>query len=300
MADLNWFQKLGRARTPVPPSPTIDQQPGPAAPAASSSSASTAVDAGHHKITATSATAGSSGSRAETPTTASSFPARRLPPQLSKKASHMSLRSRKLFSTDPADYEEDEPAVMFIRERDNLCCPPKLEELAGSVQQVLLSRGNMASLPIEYNANVLHIVNGLFKTKRELKKSEDLREEITARHEVDRREWLELADEWMTREQQYKAEVKRLELALSKISPNGVEAVAVARSNSIVDRGGTRRIASRIQKLRESPKRDSVYGKQLATRPTSVKSFSELSEASSKKHHRGSDNDDDGDDDDAL
>ncbi|KAJ1329169.1 hypothetical protein MN608_05902 [Microdochium nivale] len=296
MAELNWFQKLSRARTPGPPSSPAVEQPGSATPtASSSSSASAAAGENHHDIiTAVSAAngggSGSSSSRVVTPTTTSSLPPRRPPLLPSKKASYMSLRSRKVFSADPADHhDDDEPhAVIFVRERDNLCCPPKVEELAGSVQNVLLSRGGAsAPLPVEYNANVLHVVDGLFKAQADLRKSEGARAEMGRQYELERREWLELADEWMAREQQYKAEVKRLELALSQISPKGVEAVAVARSNSIIDRSGTKRMASRIQHMRESPKRVPSSDKQLETRPKSSKSISENSDASSERSKPG-------------
>lgn len=57
-----------------------------------------------------------------------------------------------------------------------------------------------------------------------------------------------MSEEWIERENAYKAEIKRLELLLLKESKDGMACVAVARSGSVVDRSGSKRFRERIQK----------------------------------------------------
>jgi hypothetical protein len=47
----------------------------------------------------------------------------------------------------------------------------------------------------------------------------------------------------------YKAEVKRLELALARESKDGVASVALARHGSLVDRVGSKRFHARLVRL---------------------------------------------------
>jgi len=184
--------------------------------------------------------------------------------KLRKKSSFMNLLTGGLTSSsntkrnsnltaNPPDSEEDEEPFIFSRTRgEDLYCPAKPEDLARTVQAVLLQRGLMDPLPIEYNSHLLNVLSEFFKMQKRMQKKQKKWQAVVRHHEWERQEWSLLADDWLVRENRYKAEVKRLELLISKTSDRGVEAVHVARSNSIVDRSGTKTMAARIAKLREN------------------------------------------------
>lgn len=152
-----------------------------------------------------------------------------------------------------SESEDDEEPIIFPRTRsEDICCPAKPDDLARTVQAVLLQRGLMDPLPIEYNSHLLNVLSEFFKMETRMRKKQKKWQAVVRHHEWERQEWSLLADDWLKRENRYKAEVKRLELLISKTSDRGVEAVHVARSNSVIDRSGTKKMAARIAKLKES------------------------------------------------
>ncbi|KAI1819706.1 hypothetical protein F4861DRAFT_115508 [Xylaria intraflava] len=130
----------------------------------------------------------------------------------------------------------DDIAHIFIRNHDQVRYNPSLDQMVEAIQVFLMTRGVLEPLPIEYNSYVLHLVEGFAKAKRSLRKAETDYDEL--KETLDRN--LEL---WLERESQFRAEVKRLEVLLSKASPDGLEAVALARANSVVDRSGPKSVA---------------------------------------------------------
>lgn len=56
-----------------------------------------------------------------------------------------------------------------------------------------------------------------------------------------------ISKEWMQREADYKAEIKRLELILARESREGIASVALARQDSLVDR--SKRFTDRLKRL---------------------------------------------------
>ncbi|KAK4657965.1 hypothetical protein QC762_202590 [Podospora pseudocomata] len=103
-----------------------------------------------------------------------------------------------------------------------------------------------------YNSHVLvllegfgHLVEQLNKTQEELAELKNLREK-----EVE--QFRGISEEWIQRENGYKAEIKRLELVLAKESKNGVASVALARHGSLINRSGTKRFQARLKRLSSS------------------------------------------------
>lgn len=83
--------------------------------------------------------------------------------------------------------------------------------------------------------------------------------ELKTLREKELEEFRDLSEEWLQRENDYKAEIKRLELVLAKESKDGVGCVAVSRHNSIVDRSGSKRFQARVKRAR-SPQRGGTSG----------------------------------------
>ncbi|KAH7032830.1 uncharacterized protein B0I36DRAFT_347989 [Microdochium trichocladiopsis] len=284
MADLNWFQRLGRARTPAPPpSPTVVSDQATAA----TQETATGGAAAPRALPAPTLTLGQKWAIASASTpnltvrpaaaapssvsTAANGPQHRPALQARKKSSFMSLlgggsgsgggntgnisnntsnhRCNNL-SSDPADYEEDEQPVIFVRTRgEDICQPPKVDDVARTVQAVLLQRGVMEALPIEYNAHMLHVLSEFFKMQARMQKKEARWEDMSLNHAWERQEWGLLGDEWLEREKEYKAEVKRLELLLSKISTQGCRDSQPADSKA----GSHTRSGSNGEKLKAVP-----------------------------------------------
>ncbi len=69
--------------------------------------------------------------------------------------------------------------------------------------------------------------------RNELKKKSDEIAELKRGHEKDIKEFEELATQWEFKERDYKVEMKRLEVQLSK-TENGLEKVTLARTKSSV------------------------------------------------------------------
>lgn len=101
------------------------------------------------------------------------------------------------------------------------------------------------------HVTVLSLIEAFAKGKRAVRR---LDAEVAGAHDAHERtltDFRALADEWIERERQYKAEIKRLEVVLSRTSREGVAAVTLARANSIVDRNGPRakKFTSELKRL---------------------------------------------------
>ncbi|KAI1320742.1 hypothetical protein F5Y16DRAFT_405519 [Xylariaceae sp. FL0255] len=121
--------------------------------------------------------------------------------------------------------------VLPVRQQDHVWFNPNLDQMVEALQVSLMTRGLLEPIPIAHNAYVLHLVDAFVDAQRQLRELDSTLEQTVDEFRV-------LADHWAERESQYRAEVKRLEVLLSRSSHNGLEAVALARANSLVDRSG--------------------------------------------------------------
>ncbi|OTA52054.1 hypothetical protein K449DRAFT_301017, partial [Hypoxylon sp. EC38] len=90
----------------------------------------------------------------------------------------------------------------------------------------------------EYNSYILHLIEGFAKAQERIRMLDDACAEAKYALDYHLHHFKSVADEWIEREGQYKAEIKRLEVLLSRTSSDGLEAVTLARTNSVVDRNG--------------------------------------------------------------
>ncbi len=58
-----------------------------------------------------------------------------------------------------------------------------------------------------------------------------------------------VSEDWIKREQDYRAEIKRLELTLARESKDGMACVALTRHGSLVDRAASKRFRERLKRL---------------------------------------------------
>ncbi|KAJ8124845.1 hypothetical protein O1611_g8794 [Lasiodiplodia mahajangana] len=167
------------------------------------------------------------------------------------------------FATDGGEDDDDDDedtARLFVRSQDKVWYNPSLDQMVETLQTLLMTHGVLEPIPIEYNSYVLHLVDGFAKARENTRKAEAACQEARQSLEHNLDEFRQLANDWLERESQYRSEVKRLEVLLSKSSQGGLEVVTLARTNSIVDRSGFRDggLISRLSKFRKHPTNDSV------------------------------------------
>jgi len=103
--------------------------------------------------------------------------------------------------------------------------------MAETLKVVMMTRSSFESIPVEYNACILHVLEAYHDLRQQLNTQQETIEELKKTHTKDIKDFEGLTDRWGTMEQNYKAEIKKLEVILSK-TENGMETVSLARSRS--------------------------------------------------------------------
>ncbi|ORY71543.1 uncharacterized protein BCR38DRAFT_330350, partial [Pseudomassariella vexata] len=99
-----------------------------------------------------------------------------------------------------------------------------------------MTNGVLKPIPVEYNTYVLHLIEGFNGIQENLDDANAAREKARQSHNQGLEDFKTVADEWSRREAKFKAEIKRLELLIARTSRDGLETVALARAESVVDR----------------------------------------------------------------
>ncbi|TVY39491.1 hypothetical protein LOCC1_G005771 [Lachnellula occidentalis] len=94
-----------------------------------------------------------------------------------------------------------------------------------------LRPSTMDPVPIEYNACILHVLEAYYDLRQQLNAQQDTIEELKQNHTKNVNDFEALATRWEFKEGDYKTELKKLEVLLSK-TKGGMEEVALARSKS--------------------------------------------------------------------
>ncbi|TGJ84313.1 hypothetical protein E0Z10_g4437 [Xylaria hypoxylon] len=169
-------------------------------------------------------------------------------------SSRMSSHDTELLPTD------DNFAHLLVRNQDHVWYNPSLDQMVEALQVLLMTHGVLHPIPIQYNSYVLHLVEGFAAAQESIRKAKAAYQEVKQSLENNLEQFRLVTNDWLERESQYRAEVKRLEVILSKSSQSGLEAVALARTNSIVDRSGSQSsgFLSRLDQLRKRHVNDLV------------------------------------------
>ena len=100
----------------------------------------------------------------------------------------------------------------------------------------------MECLPKEYNADLLMVLEGLQHLLEHVPATQKLADEQKDLREKELEQFRDVSEEWIQKEAQYRAEIKRLELILAKESQDGMACVAVTRQGSLIDRAASKRL----------------------------------------------------------
>lgn len=113
-----------------------------------------------------------------------------------------------------------------------------------------------------YHSCVLSLIEGFYRLTRKLRDTEEKLAEIKDLRERELEQFRGMTEEWIETGEAYKAEVKRLELALAKESKDGVASVALARHGSLVDRVGSKRFHAKLKRLHDLQHQDAAKEEQ--------------------------------------
>ena len=105
---------------------------------------------------------------------------------------------------------------------------------------IMMTINTFDSLPREYNFYILHFLEAYQEMGEKLEMKQRVVDDLRMTRAAELEEFEQLAAQWELKENEYKLEVKRLELMLSRTA-GGMENVALARSKSKVH--GTQRVA---------------------------------------------------------
>ncbi|KAK0652889.1 hypothetical protein B0T16DRAFT_107111 [Cercophora newfieldiana] len=126
-------------------------------------------------------------------------------------------------------------------------------QMVETLQAVMMTkRDPTVGVPAVYNSYILSMMEGIGKMARHLKKTEEELKELKGVREKELEEFRGISEEWIKREKDYKAEIKRLELILLRESNDGVASVALARHGSLVNRSDSRRFQAQVKRLSSS------------------------------------------------
>lgn len=173
----------------------------------------------------------------------------------SRVSSYLSLNSRFSFSPEPPTPTSNPDLV--VKDQDRVWHNPSLDQMVEALQVIMMTKGVLSPIPVEYNSYVLHLIEGFHDIQEKLQAANVACDEAKKARSQTSDDFRIVADEWERREAQYKAEVKRLEVLLARTSRDGLETVTLARTSSVVDRNGPdpKQFVSRLKQLHSQPGR---------------------------------------------
>ncbi|KZL83482.1 hypothetical protein CI238_02499 [Colletotrichum incanum] len=148
--------------------------------------------------------------------------------------------------------------VVWYQDRDQTEAPMSLNQMVDALHYIMMTKPVLDPVPREYNSYILHLLEGYWNVQEQLKKTEQALAEETETKQRSLEEFAKMSDEWQEKETAFRAEIKRMELVLAKVAPEGVGAVVLARSESVVDRStrSSRIFKAKIERARGSPDKD--------------------------------------------
>lgn len=146
------------------------------------------------------------------------------PRPVSRVSSYMGMPTVEAPTLAPEDFPR-------LRNPENVYYKPDCDHMAETLKVIMMTQDSLDHVPIIYNSHILHLLESFQDGQEQLVRKQHIIEEVKEAHARDLHEFGLLADLWEAKEKDYKAEVKRLELMLSK-TEGGMETVVLARSKS--------------------------------------------------------------------
>ncbi|KAF4960570.1 hypothetical protein FGADI_832 [Fusarium gaditjirri] len=133
-----------------------------------------------------------------------------------------------------AEYSLDDVDKLFINVGQQIWHNPSIDQVAENLQVAVMANPASEALSAEYRSHILLLCEAYGTRHRKIAKLEkDLAEaKMALKDEASRHNSIE--EHWMVQVARYKAEVKRLEMFIHRMSGQGMEAVALARAGSLL------------------------------------------------------------------
>jgi hypothetical protein len=119
-----------------------------------------------------------------------------------------------------------------FRDPNNVYHKPSADQMAEMLKVVMMNQSSIDPIPVQYNFCILHVLEAYQDLKMQLLAKEEAIESLKQSNTRDIKDFEELAGSWHEKEKDYAAEVKNLEVLLSRTAGGGLEMVSMARSNS--------------------------------------------------------------------
>uniref|UniRef100_A0A0D2XJV5 Uncharacterized protein n=1 Tax=Fusarium oxysporum (strain Fo5176) TaxID=660025 RepID=A0A0D2XJV5_FUSOF len=133
-----------------------------------------------------------------------------------------------------AEYSLDEVDKLFINAGQQIWHNPSIDQVAETLQVAVMTNPANEALSAEYRSHILLLCEAYGTRHRKIAKLEkELAEaKMALKDEASRHNSIE--EHWMVQDARYKAEVKRLEMFIHRMSDQGMEAVALARAGRLL------------------------------------------------------------------
>lgn len=190
-------------------------------------------------------------------------------------------------TSHPSPVFSFEKCAEDARDAESVWHNPSVDQMAEALKVNMMKKGNFQPVPVEFNSNVLHVLEAYWQQSESLKKKDKEIAVLQEQLENQAVEFEKLGEEWSIKEGQYKVEVKNLEVMVAH-GVVGLEAVTLNRSKSVLDRTSSS-VQERLRQIRQgSGKSDAHEGKFMTVSSNTVKEQKEvsLSKMFSEKHHR--------------
>lgn len=115
-----------------------------------------------------------------------------------------------------------------IRDPESVYYNPSVDHMAETLKVVMMNQSSVDPVPIAYNSCILHVLEAYQDLRMELTKKEDFIEDLRLSDTKDVKDFEALATQWEMKEMDYKTEIKKLEVLLSR-TEGGLEKVTLAR-----------------------------------------------------------------------
>lgn len=152
-------------------------------------------------------------------------------------------------SPETGPYYDAQPSPT---EMQDLWHRPTIQQIIDALYAIMMTKSVNAPLPVEYNVYIQHLLEGYANLSRALRDMEELVAEEKETKLRSMEEFTKMTQDWEQKDADYRAEIRRMEVLLAHSVPEGVEAVILARSGSVVDRSlaESRRFRARVSKAR--------------------------------------------------
>jgi hypothetical protein len=111
-----------------------------------------------------------------------------------------------------------------------------LDRMVDQLKVLMMTKPVLEPIPIEYNSYVLHLLEGYAALKQDMTDLAAKHQQTVETIAQNQRTFQAISEEYFERETSFLAEIKRIEVIMSRTSTDGLETVTLARTASLVDR----------------------------------------------------------------